>query len=73
MSPPRIIDGREMEAPEPLEATLAALDTLPAGEELVLLLNCQPHPLYQVLRNNGYCWSEEWDAEGTNVIHIRAA
>ena len=34
----RVIDGRGMEPPEPLEATLAALDTLPAGEELTLLL-----------------------------------
>jgi len=69
----RVIDGRGMEPPEPLEATLAALDTLPAGEELTLLLYCQPHPLYQVLRRNGYVWSEQREDDGTNVIRIRAA
>lgn len=69
----RVIDGRGMEPPEPLEATLAALDTLPAGEELTLLLHCQPHPLYQVLRRNGYVWSEQREDDGTNVIRIRAA
>ena len=68
-----VIDGRGMEPPEPLEATLAALDTLPAGEELTLLLYCQPHPLYQVLRRNGYVWSEQREDDGTNVIRIRAA
>lgn len=73
MNPPRVIDGREMEPPEPMEATLEALDTLPPGQELILLLNCQPHPLYQVLRRNGYTWTEAWDEAGTNVIRIRAA
>lgn len=71
MSTPRVIDGREMVPPEPLEATMEALDTLPQGEELTLLLNCQPHPLYQMLRRNGYIWTEEWDGNGTNVIRIR--
>lgn len=72
MSQPRVIDGREMEPPGPLEATLEALETLPAGEELILLLTCQPHPLYQILRRNGYTWTEVWDDDGTNAIHIRA-
>ena len=37
----RVIDGRELQPPEPLELALAALDTLPDGEELELLLYCQ--------------------------------
>ena len=73
MSQPLLIDGREMEPPEPFEATIAALDNLQPGEELTLLLHCQPHPLYQVLRRNGYAWSETWDDDGTNVIRIRLA
>lgn len=68
-----VVDGREMVAPEPLEATMDALDRLPAGEELVLLLYVQPHPLYRILQQNGYAWSEAWAADGTNVIRIRAA
>jgi uncharacterized protein (DUF2249 family) len=69
----RVIDGRDMQPPEPLELTLAALDTLPPDGELVLLLHCQPHPLYQILRRNGYVWTETMQADGTNEIHIRTA
>lgn len=67
-----VVDAREMAAPEPLEATIDALGSLPAGEELVLLLYCQPQPLYRILQQNGYTWSEQWEADGTNVIRIRA-
>lgn len=70
---PHVVDGREMEPPGPMEATLAALDALPSGEELVLLLYCTPHPLFQMLRRNGYVWTEQWEDDGTNVIRIRAA
>lgn len=70
---PHLVDGREMEAPEPMERTLAGLDILPAGEELVLLLYCSPHPLFQMLRRNGYVWTEQREEDGTNVIRIRAA
>jgi len=55
------------------EKALEALDTLPPDGELVLLLYCQPHPLYQILRRNGYVWTETMQADGTNEIHIRKA
>ena len=54
-----------------MEQTLEALDTLPEGEELLLLLYCQPHPLFSILRNNGYAWTEEVRADGTREIRIR--
>lgn len=69
----KLIDGRSMVPPEPLEATLEALDSLGDGEELVLLLHCQPNPLYQMLRRNGYVWTEARDDAGVNVIRIRKA
>lgn len=69
----RVIDGREMQPPEPLEQTLAALDTLPPDGEIVLLLYCQPHPLYQILRRNGYAYTETMQPDGTTEIHIRKA
>lgn len=69
----RLIDGRELQPPEPLELTLTALDTLPDGEELVLLLYCQPFPLYDILRRNGYVWQDELLADGTREIRIRKA
>lgn len=70
---PRVIDGRDLQPPEPLELALAALDVLPDDEELVLLLYCQPHPLFQILRRNGYAWSEDIQPDGTHEIRIRKA
>jgi len=67
----RVVDGRGMSPPEPLEATLAALDTLPPGEELLVLLFCEPVPLYSVLKENGYIYSAKMQADGTNEIRIR--
>lgn len=69
----RVIDGRELLPPEPLELTLMALDTLPDGEELLLLLFCQPHPLFDILRRNGYSWREDVLPDGTHEIRIRKA
>ena len=66
-----VIDGRELQPPEPMELTLEALDTLPAGDELLLLLYCQPNPLFSILRQNGYAWREEVRADGTREIQIR--
>jgi uncharacterized protein (DUF2249 family) len=68
---PALIDGRELQPPEPLERTLAALDTLADGEELTLLLYCHPNPLFTILRQNGYAWSEAILADGTHDIRIR--
>ena len=65
-----VIDGREMQPPEPMERTLEALDTLAEGDDLLLLLYCQPHPLFNVLRQNGYAWSDELRADGTREIRI---
>ena len=73
MSNQRIIDGRNLQPPEPLELTLAALDTLGQGEELLLLLYCEPHPLYSILKRNGYRYSAELREDGTNAIRISKA
>lgn len=69
----QVIDGRELQPPEPLEKTLAALDTLPADGELVLLVYCHPVPLFNVLRNNGFAWQEAVLDDGTHEIRIRHA
>lgn len=68
-----LIDGRQLEPPEPLELTLTALDSLAADEELLLLLYCQPHPLFNVLRHHGYVWHETVQEDGTHEIRIRKA
>ena len=49
---------------------MAALETLPPGEELLVLLYCQPHPLYAILDQNGYRYRAELRPDGTNEIRI---
>lgn len=68
---PAVIDGRELEPPEPLRQTLAALDDLADGDELTLLLYCHPAPLISVLQRNGYVWQEAVLEDGTHEIRIR--
>jgi hypothetical protein len=37
----------------------------------LLLLYCQPHPLFSILKKNGYAWSEDLCSDGTREIRIR--
>ena len=69
----RVIDGRDMEPPEPLELAVAELARLAPGEELVMLLRCEPLPLYAILERNGYRYRSEPRADGSNEIHIQKA
>ena len=73
MPEPRVIDGRDMEPPEPLQRALAELATLTCDEELVMLLNCEPLPLYAILDRSGYRYRTERRADGTNQVHIQKA
>lgn len=73
MSGVKLIDGRDMLPPEPLERAMEALDTLSGDEELVMLLYCQPQPLFNILRKNGYKWVETVQDDGTHEIRIRRA
>lgn len=73
MAEARVIDGRGLMPPEPMELTLSALDELPAGEELLLLLYCEPHPLYGILRQNGYAHRSQTRPDGTVEVRIRKA
>lgn len=73
MPEPRLIDGRDLQPPEPLERALAELATLAPGEELVMLLRCEPLPLYSVLERNGFAWHASFRADGTNEIRIHKA
>ncbi len=67
----KVIDGRTMEPPEPLERTLEALDALAPGETVKLIVHHQPQPLYRILERNGYAWTEELFPDGHCEIVIR--
>ena len=67
---PHVVDARFMEPPEPFVKTMEMLDTLKEGEKMLLLLYREPHPLYKVLRQNGYTHETELVAHGTYEILI---
>ena len=67
---PHVVDARYMEPPEPFVQTMEILDTLKAGEKMLLLLFREPHPLYKVLKQNGYSYESELLADGTFEILI---
>ncbi len=67
---PHVVDARFMEPPEPFVKTMEMLDTLKEGEKMLLLLYREPHPLYKVLRQNGYTHETELVADGTFEILI---
>ena len=66
----RTIDARGLLPPEPMELTLAALDEIGPGQEIVLLLYREPFPLYQILQQNGFDHRTELQDDGTFEIHI---
>jgi uncharacterized protein (DUF2249 family) len=67
---PVTIDGRALSPPEPFELTMEALDGLAVGDEVLLILNCRPQPLYRVLLRNGFAWREVAQNDGSLAIHI---
>lgn len=66
----RVIDARGLEPPEPFVLTMDALDRLPKGEKLLLLLYREPYPLYKALGNNGFAHSVEQLTDGTVEVLI---
>lgn len=63
------LDARAMDPPEPLVRTVAALEALGAGDRLRLRVRHEPHPLYRILRNDGFDWRTTIDpVEGVEVL-----
>jgi len=71
--PDLTVDARGMLPPEPLERTLEALDLLPKGGVLLLIIPRQPAPLYDMLANNGYVYEATQREDGAYDILIRQA
>lgn len=66
----RVIDARDMEPPEPFVVTMDALDVMPPGHKLLLVINREPHPLYRALQKQGYAYQSELTADYTFEILI---
>ncbi|MFO1423757.1 MAG: DUF2249 domain-containing protein [Candidatus Competibacteraceae bacterium] len=59
-----VVDGRELEPPEPMEKVLAALDALEPGQHVRFLIHRQPYPLYDILRRYHYRYKTTAVADG---------
>ena len=59
-----VIDGRQMEPPEPFVQTLSALDVVAPGQRVLLLLGREPFPLYRALELNGVSWTRTRNGDG---------
>ena len=67
----QVIDGRDLEPPDPFLLTMEALDSIQPGQTVLLLLRREPFPLYRALELNGYAWETSHLEEGTVEILIR--
>jgi uncharacterized protein (DUF2249 family) len=72
MSGTRVIDARGLPPPQPFELVMEALCDLAPDEEIVLVLDREPTPLYPVLARNGYAWTtSHHDGGGRVEVRIR--
>lgn len=66
----KVIDGRDLEPPEPFLRTMEALDEIVPGQTVLLRLAREPFPLYRALTLNGYTWQTSRFDDGTVEILI---
>ena len=65
-----VVDARGLEPPEPMAKVLNALDELPRGEQLLMLIHIEPRPLFRVLERNQFAYRCELKPEGHFEITI---
>ena len=66
----KIVDARGLLHPEPFERVVAALTELASGDQVKLIINQEPRPLYRFLERNRYAYSAESFADGRFEILI---
>lgn len=49
-----LLDVRGLMPPEPMERVLDALDRIGPGQQLRMLIDREPRPLYRILERNGH-------------------
>lgn len=64
------MDNRGLSAPEPLLRILAELDSLPAGGQIVALMDRQPLFLYPELEERGCTYTCDPNASGFYTLTI---
>jgi Uncharacterized conserved protein (DUF2249) len=68
-----LVDVRWLEAPEPLERAMQALDTLLPGQRVRMLIHREPLPLYGLLETQGFHHQTHLQPDGTYEILITQA
>ena len=66
----KIIDARGLQHPEPFERVADALSELAPGDQLRLIINKEPRPLYRFLERNRYAYTAESYSDGRFEILI---
>lgn len=70
--PPEVfLDLRGMFPPEPMERVLDALASLLAGQQIRLLIEREPHPLFRILERNNYRYVSTQPEPGLYQIVIQ--
>ncbi len=64
------IDARGQDPPEPFERVIDALTTLRSGEEVLLILDREPGPLYRFLARNRYRYDTTRFDDGGYEVRI---
>jgi uncharacterized protein (DUF2249 family) len=64
------LDVRGMEPPQPLELVLETIDDFGPGDELKLVIDCHPVPLFRLLERSGYAYRTEPGKEAVHEITI---
>ena len=65
------LDLRGLFPPEPMERVLDALAGLLAGQQIRLLIDREPHPLFRILERNNYRYTNTQPAPGLYQIVIQ--
>ena len=66
----KIVDARGLQPPEPFERAVEALSELALGDQVLLIINQEPRPLYRFLERNRYAYKAESFADGRFEIMI---
>lgn len=64
------IDARGWEPPQPMVRALETLDRLPRGNKIMMLLHCEPRPLFKILANNAFHYRCRFVPEGYFEVTI---
>lgn len=59
-----VVDGHNLEPPEPFVQAIEALDAIHPGQKLLLIVHREPFPLYRALDLNGFLWETGRSSDG---------